>query len=60
MSNRFIMQVEKLRILSESLANSTLKAERRTVDHRFNILLMQIFGFHVFLYRCSHVPLLLL
>ncbi|XP_022972569.1 uncharacterized protein LOC111471120 isoform X2 [Cucurbita maxima] len=27
-------KVEKLRILSESLANSTLKAERRTVDHR--------------------------
>ncbi|XP_038882623.1 uncharacterized protein LOC120073830 isoform X2 [Benincasa hispida] len=27
-------KVEKLRILSESLANSTLKAEKRIVDHR--------------------------
>ncbi|KAL0545046.1 hypothetical protein IC582_020184 [Cucumis melo] len=32
--NQFMLQVEKLRILSESLANSTLKAEKRIVDHR--------------------------
>lgn len=44
--NWFILQVDKLRILSESLANSTLKAEKRIVDHRFNILLMQIYGLH--------------
>ncbi|XP_031739540.1 uncharacterized protein LOC101209774 isoform X2 [Cucumis sativus] len=33
-AEKFMLQVEKLRILSESLANSTLKAEKRIVDHR--------------------------
>ncbi|XP_031739542.1 uncharacterized protein LOC101209774 isoform X6 [Cucumis sativus] len=32
-AEKFMLQVEKLRILSESLANSTLKAEKRIVDH---------------------------
>lgn len=49
---QLILQVDKLRILSESLANSTLKAEKRIVDQRFNILLMPIYVLHVFLHCC--------
>lgn len=33
----FILQVHKLKIFSESLVNSTTKAEKRILDNRFEI-----------------------
>jgi hypothetical protein len=31
------MQVEKLKVLATSLANSSSKAEKRILDHRFSL-----------------------
>ena len=33
-----MLQVEKLKVLATSLANSSSKAEKRILDHRFNFL----------------------
>jgi hypothetical protein len=40
-----ILQVDKLKILSESLANSTSKAEKRMLDHRYCVLGLAFFFF---------------
>jgi hypothetical protein len=38
----FKLQVEKLQILSESLANSTSQAEKRILDHRFETIFQSV------------------
>lgn len=58
-----ILQVDKLKILSESLANSTSKAEKRMLDHRYCVLgpfffffwfLCTIFRICMFMYAWLH------
>jgi hypothetical protein len=53
-----ILQVDKLKILSESLANSTSKAEKRMLDHRYCVLglaFVFFFPLHNFPYLSLYV-----